>query len=422
VPALDEPVEDGDRVAVRRARPLDLVVDGEPRQVWVTAASVDEALDQVGLREPGLALSASRSRELPLEGFRLDVTTPKDVVVLVDGGASRHQRGAHGGRAALGCRHRRRPQDRLSKYPTEAVVDGDRIRVVRVATTRATRNVEVPFGTERREDAAALTGTSTTLQAGKPGVVEETVETVTADGAVEKSTVLSRRTLSEPVTRVVVVGTQPRPAPAPRPAGAAGGSAGPTAGGSLNWAGLAACESGGNPGAVSSTGKYRGLYQFSMATWAGVGGSGDPAPPARASRRCGRRCCTPGPVPGSGRPAGAGCSARQDAWRPGDCSARPTCGRWRASWRCGRPRRWVRTSSSTPTRSAAWCGPRGSAPTTWSSRSARAWDRSPSGCWRWRPGWWRWRSTPCSRGGCPRPWRTGCLIAPAGSRWCCRTR
>jgi uncharacterized protein YabE (DUF348 family) len=85
-----------------------------------------------------------------------------------------------------------------------------------VATTRGTRDVEVPFGTERREDATALTGTSTTVQAGKPGVVEETVETVTADGAVERSTVLSSRTLSEPVTRVVVVGTKPRPAPAPR--------------------------------------------------------------------------------------------------------------------------------------------------------------------------------------------------------------
>jgi uncharacterized protein YabE (DUF348 family) len=276
VPGLDEPVEDGDRVAVRRARPMTLVVDGEQREVWVTAASVDEALEQVGLTEPGLALSASRSRALPLEGFELDVTTPKDVVVLVDGAekpvtsaaATVSDLLASAG-IAVG------PQDRLSKYPSEAVADGERIRVVRVATTQAPRSVEVPFPTERREDAEALTGTSTTVQAGKPGVVEETVETVTADGVVEKTTVLSRRTVSEPVARVVVVGTKPRPAPAPRPASPGGG--GPTGGGGLNWAALAACESGGNPGAVSSTGKYRGLYQFSYATWAGVGGSGDPA-------------------------------------------------------------------------------------------------------------------------------------------------
>ena len=277
VPALDEAVEDGDRVAVRRARPMTLVVDGQPREVWVTAASVDEALEQVGLGGPGLALSASRSRELPLDGFRLDVRTPQDVVVLVDG-ADRPVTSSAATVAellseagiALGA------QDRLSKYPTEAFTAGERIRVVRVATTRATRDVEVPFGTERREDPAALTGTSTTLRAGTPGVVEQTVETVTADGAVERSTVVAQRTLSEPVGRVVAVGTKPKPAPAPRPAAAAG-AGGPTSGGGLNWAALAACESGGNPGAVSSTGKYRGLYQFSTATWASVGGSGDPA-------------------------------------------------------------------------------------------------------------------------------------------------
>ena len=40
---------------------------------------------------------------------------------------------------------------------------------------------------------------------------------------------------------------------------------------------IAACESGGNPTAVSSTGAYRGKYQFSTATWQAVGGTGDPA-------------------------------------------------------------------------------------------------------------------------------------------------
>jgi soluble lytic murein transglycosylase-like protein len=40
---------------------------------------------------------------------------------------------------------------------------------------------------------------------------------------------------------------------------------------------IAACESGGNPTAVSSDGTYRGLYQFDYGTWASVGGSGDPA-------------------------------------------------------------------------------------------------------------------------------------------------
>ncbi|HKG35979.1 MAG TPA: transglycosylase family protein [Solirubrobacterales bacterium] len=40
---------------------------------------------------------------------------------------------------------------------------------------------------------------------------------------------------------------------------------------------IAACESGGDPAAVSSDGTYRGKYQFDYGTWASVGGSGDPA-------------------------------------------------------------------------------------------------------------------------------------------------
>jgi lysozyme family protein len=40
---------------------------------------------------------------------------------------------------------------------------------------------------------------------------------------------------------------------------------------------IARCESGGNPRAVSPGGRYRGKYQFSVATWHHIGGRGDPA-------------------------------------------------------------------------------------------------------------------------------------------------
>ena len=40
---------------------------------------------------------------------------------------------------------------------------------------------------------------------------------------------------------------------------------------------IGACESGGDPTAVSSDGTYRGKYQFDYGTWESVGGTGDPA-------------------------------------------------------------------------------------------------------------------------------------------------
>ena len=47
---------------------------------------------------------------------------------------------------------------------------------------------------------------------------------------------------------------------------------------------IAACESGGDPAAVSSDGTYRGLYQFDFGTWESVGGQGDPAAASAAEQ------------------------------------------------------------------------------------------------------------------------------------------
>lgn len=68
---------------------------------------------------------------------------------------------------------------------------------------------------------------------------------------------------------------------------------------------IAACESGGDPAAVSADGAYHGLYQFDYGTWASVGGSGDPAAasPAeqtyRAALLYSRSGSSPWPICGS---------------------------------------------------------------------------------------------------------------------------
>lgn len=42
------------------------------------------------------------------------------------------------------------------------------------------------------------------------------------------------------------------------------------------WSALSRCEAGGRPDAVSRSGKYFGAFQFSLATWQGIGMSGNP--------------------------------------------------------------------------------------------------------------------------------------------------
>ena len=67
---------------------------------------------------------------------------------------------------------------------------------------------------------------------------------------------------------------------------------------------IAACESGGDPGAIGGGGLYRGKYQFDLETWSSVGGSGDPAAASeaeqdmRAAMLYNRAGATPWPVCG----------------------------------------------------------------------------------------------------------------------------
>ncbi|HET8673845.1 MAG TPA: transglycosylase family protein [Thermoleophilaceae bacterium] len=60
---------------------------------------------------------------------------------------------------------------------------------------------------------------------------------------------------------------------------------------------IAACESSGNPSAISADGQYRGKYQFSRETWSELGGSGDPAaaPVAEQDRMAAQLLQTQGP-------------------------------------------------------------------------------------------------------------------------------
>ncbi|MDT0275726.1 ubiquitin-like domain-containing protein [Blastococcus goldschmidtiae] len=265
LPAADQPVGDGDTIVFTRARPLQLSVDGVEQEVYVTALSVDEALEQLGLRADGLVLSASRSERLPLDGMTLEVTTPKDVVLVADGqervvtttAATAGDLLADEG-IALG------EVDHTSVDLGQPLADQMRVQVFRVRIEDVTETLPVPHEVAETKDPEAFAGEKEVTTEGVDGQQTITYRVTITDGVETARETLSTVVDRAPVTEQVAVGTKARPTNRPSADG-------------LNWAALAKCESGGRPDAVSSTGKYRGMYQFSQATWNAVGGTGDPA-------------------------------------------------------------------------------------------------------------------------------------------------
>lgn len=263
-PDRSAPVHDGSEVVVRRGRLLHLTVDGEQRDVWVTALSVGAALDQLDLGEHGAWLSASRGATIPRRGLALQLRLPQHVTVLVDGKRRIRTTTAPTVAALLRSLHvHLRRLDHVStpltRYPTDGLV----VTVDRISERTVTRDVAIPFTTRHVKSSDLYVGDSKVVRYGAPGVRVDTYRLRWKNHELVRRTLVHRRVRRHPVTRVVAVGTKARPQYTPAADG-------------LDWPALARCESGGNPRAVSADGRYRGLYQFTIGAWQGVGGSGDP--------------------------------------------------------------------------------------------------------------------------------------------------
>ena len=275
-------LREGSEIVVRHAHQVSVTVDGEETSVWTTALSADEALDSLASRGQSVALVASRSAAGGRAELPLDLTLRGPADVLVDGTTLQVADADASVAQVLG-----ELGVTLNALDRVSVVQGasGRVQVVvnRVVVQDVTSTQEVAFASTTQQDAARYTDQKRTLTAGVPGV-RTLVERVTTVDGVESARVPVSDVVSQaPVDEVLSVGTKARPVvPKAPPASAAAPSTGSpvTAGGdadSLNWAALARCESGGNPSIVSGTGKYYGLYQFSVGTWQAVGGTGLPS-------------------------------------------------------------------------------------------------------------------------------------------------
>jgi uncharacterized protein YabE (DUF348 family) len=287
-PGPADQLQDGERVVVRFGRELRVRVDGKPVSYWTTAATVQDALAQTGLRYEGAALSASRSAGIGRQGLDLSIRTAKHVTVIA--GGKRHTVTTTGltvRDALAAAKVTADRDDRLSRKPTARIVDGSTIRLVKVKQVTKKVAKSIAFKTLRKADSSLYKGNSDTVRAGHNGRTVLTVKAVYFDGRLRSRKVVSTKVDRSPLNAVVHYGIKSRPAPkpAPRPqpstdtsGGGSSGGGGSVGGGvdSLNWAALAQCESGGDPNIVSAGGSFYGLYQFTISTWHSVGGSGTP--------------------------------------------------------------------------------------------------------------------------------------------------
>ncbi len=263
-PDVDEEIADGDRIAVRFGREVELTVDGRTSSHWVTATDVDGALSQIGAIYRGARLSASRGTEIDRGGLELAVVTPKTLKVTLAGKKAKKVSvpalTVDDALRALDVDVEKRDQV-FPKRGTE-VEDGDKVRWVDIdVKTKRVKGESISAETITREDSSSPEGTETVVREGESGMRNVVYKIRYRNGEEVDRDVVTAKVTDEPVAEIVEVGTQE--------------ATSNYAGGSSVWDALAQCESGGNWAINTGNGYYGGL-QFNLGTWRAYGGSGYP--------------------------------------------------------------------------------------------------------------------------------------------------
>lgn len=318
-PSADTAISDGSQIVVERGRLLTLTIDGQTREVWTTAATVEEALAELGQDPAAFQLSADRSREISLDGLALSAETIYNASVS-DGGAAATAVTSAADTVGEFLTEQGITLGELDTVTPDAsttLSDGLVISVSRVAKTNVVEEAEVAQPADQQvEDSSLQVGSSSVTQQGSAGKDQITYEVTTTNGAESAKTEISRTALTPAQATIVAVGTKPAPvAAAPSQSSnsssssnqsssadsgsssssdsssnsgsssSSGSSSAPVSSGSsgVNWDGIANCESTNNWSINTGNGYYGGL-QFDISTWNSAGGSAYASRPDQASR------------------------------------------------------------------------------------------------------------------------------------------
>lgn len=294
-PAAGTDISDGSQIALERGRLLTLTIDGKQRQVWTTATTVEEALAELGQNPGAYALSADRSRQIPLDGFAVTAETIY-ATSLSDGGAP--AKNLKSSANTVGDLLKEQgvklgKLDTVSPAAKTPLKNGLAVSVTRVTKATVTEQAAVGQPADQQvEDANLPEGQTSVTQEGSAGTDKVTYEVTTTNGKQTAKTEVSRTAVTPAQAKIVAVGTQPvysssssdssssssgssssSSAPAPASSGSSG----------INWDGIASCESTNNWSINTGNGYYGGL-QFDLGTWASGGGDAYASRPDLATR------------------------------------------------------------------------------------------------------------------------------------------
>ena len=258
-PGANQLVRQSDTIVLRRGRPLQVSIDGQPsKQVWTTALTVDEALKQLSMSDAAPA-AASRASRLPLAGMALPVVSAKHVHIN-DGGVASDQRLAAPtvGLLLAAAGAPLQQDDKVVPPASTPVIEGMQIVVTRIRVHNVAARMPLPASLRRIQDPTMNISRHVVEDPGTLGTQDVTFAVSTVNGVETGRRLVAHNVVTPARPFVQRVGAKP-------------GTQVPPVKNSAAWDALASCESSGNWAVNTGNGFYGGV-QFNQNTWERHGG------------------------------------------------------------------------------------------------------------------------------------------------------
>lgn len=207
---LNTPIEDGMKIAYKRAKHVRVTIDDETDDYYTTADTIDEFIE-----EENISLSKHDDISHDLDesvknGLHLDVT--KAFEVSIDDGGQKQDVWTTGGTVEELLEDQQididKKLDKVHPSFDDEVTKDTEVTITYVDNKEVTDTEEIRFETEEKKDHSLEKGKEKIIEEGKNGTVERTYNVTLENGTEVDRQLVDEEVKEEPQNKVVAVGTK----------------------------------------------------------------------------------------------------------------------------------------------------------------------------------------------------------------------
>ena len=208
-PSMNTPVEDGLSIQWEQAKQVAIEIDQEDMSIWTTKKTVGEMLAEAGIELSEHDKVSPGPQERLGESNTISIEQAYEFTLIDEGQERKYWTTSTTIEEFLKSENIQLNEfDRLEGNKEDVVDPNSVVQIVRVEKVADVVEEEAIFAIETRNDESLLKGHEKVVQQGEKGKVSREFEVVKEDGKEISRKMIAEKTLKEPQTKIVAIGTK----------------------------------------------------------------------------------------------------------------------------------------------------------------------------------------------------------------------